>query len=127
LPVRTALEGLQLSLEPTQFDPSTATRTFRVAVDNYAAIVLVGPIAARVTKTAPAVTLEFRPSGTLNLPELLDRSELHLAIGAFGKQAERFFYQQLLQDRYIVVLRKSHPATSTRELSLAEICRPATS
>src|SRR5882757_5397632 len=40
LPVRQALDGLQRSLEPTQFDPSTATRNFRVAVDNYAAVVL---------------------------------------------------------------------------------------
>jgi DNA-binding transcriptional LysR family regulator len=118
LPVRAALEGLQASLEPTQFDPSTATRTFRVAVDNYAAVVLVGPIAARVTKTAPELTLDFRPSGTLNVPELLDRGELDLAIGAFGKQGERFSHQQLLQDRYVAVLRKAHPATSTRELSM---------
>src|SRR6202049_1990113 len=45
LAVRSALEGLQQSLEPVQFDPSKATRNFRIAVDNYAAIVLVGPIA----------------------------------------------------------------------------------
>src|SRR5438128_2930831 len=35
LPVRAALDGLQHSLEPTQFDPSTARRNFRIAVDNY--------------------------------------------------------------------------------------------
>src|SRR5437868_4328809 len=69
LPVRTALDGLQRSLEPTHFDPSTATRTFRIAVDNYAAVVLVGPLAAHVTKIVPEVTLEFRPSGTLNILE----------------------------------------------------------
>src|SRR5712692_5190724 len=60
LPVRQALDGLQHSLEPTQFDPSKATRTFRVAVDNYAAVVLVGPLAARVIRTAPGVTIDFR-------------------------------------------------------------------
>src|SRR5437016_4202007 len=36
-PIRIALEGLQESLEPVQFDPSKATTTFRIAVDNYAA------------------------------------------------------------------------------------------
>jgi DNA-binding transcriptional LysR family regulator len=118
LPVRAALEGLQHSLEPPQFDPSTATKAFRVAVDNYAAVVLVGPIAARSTKTAPEVTLEFRPSGTLDVAELLDRGELDLAIGPFGKQGERFSHHALLQDRYVAVLRKGHPATTTRELSL---------
>ena len=50
LPVRAALDRLQQSLEPTQFDPSTATRNFRIAVDNYAAVVLVGPLAAHIKK-----------------------------------------------------------------------------
>src|ERR1700736_1901211 len=47
-PIRIALDGLQQSLEPVQFEPSKATRTYRIAVDNYSAIVLVAPIAARV-------------------------------------------------------------------------------
>src|SRR6202008_2598139 len=86
LPVRSALDGLQHSLEPTQFSPSKATTSFRVAVDNYSAVVLVGPLAARITKIAPGVTLEFRPSGTLNISELLDRGELDLAVGHFPEQ-----------------------------------------
>src|SRR5882672_5634751 len=76
LPVRSALDGLQHSLEPTQFDPSKATRSFRVAVDNYSAIVLVGPLVGRISKIAPGVMLEIRPSGTLNVLDLLDRGEL---------------------------------------------------
>src|SRR5882757_1356747 len=71
-PIRIALDGLQQSLEPVQFDPSKATTTFRIAVDNYAAIVLVAPIAARITSMAPGVTLDFRPSGTLDVLEQLD-------------------------------------------------------
>src|SRR5712691_3097321 len=102
LPVRRALDELQHSLEPTQFDPSKATRTFQVAVDNYAAVVLVGPLASRIIKIAPGVTLEFRPSGTLNLPDLLDRGEIDLAIGPFAEQGERFSRQPLLQDDFVV-------------------------
>ena len=118
LPVRSALDGLQHSLEPTQFIPSKATRSFRVAVDNYSAVVLVGPLAGRITKIAPEVTLEFRPSGTLKILDLLDRGELDLAIGPYLEQAERFSRQALLQDDFVLVLRKDHPATSTRELSM---------
>src|SRR3981081_3151283 len=109
-PVRIALSGLQQSLEPVQFEPPKATRTFHIAVDNYSAIVLVAPIAARIAKTAPGVTLDFRPSGTLNILELLDRSELDLAIGPFGTQGERFLHKKLLQDQMVVVFRKGHPA-----------------
>src|SRR5580693_10611541 len=57
LPLRHALDGLQHSLEPTVFDPCAAQRTFRIAADNYAAIVLVAPVAGRIAKSAPDVTL----------------------------------------------------------------------
>jgi DNA-binding transcriptional LysR family regulator len=118
LPVRQALEGLQHSLEPMQFDPATATSNFRIAVDNYAAVVLVGPLAGRITKSAPGVTLEFRPSGTLNVLDLLDRGDLDLAIGPFGEQGERFSRLSLLKDDFVIVLRKGHSAASARELSV---------
>jgi DNA-binding transcriptional LysR family regulator len=116
-PIRIALDGLQQSLEPTQFEPAKASATFRIAVDNYAAIVLVAPIAEHVARNAPGVTLDFRPSGTLNIPDLLDRSGLHLAIGPPHVQAERFSLRRLLQDQFVVVHRKGHPAARAREFS----------
>jgi DNA-binding transcriptional LysR family regulator len=116
-PIRIALDGLQQSLEPVQFEPSRATTTFLIAVDNYAAIVLVAPIAAHVARIAPGVTLDFRPSGTLNVLEQLDRSELHLAIGPPGVQGERFSQRRLLQDQFVAVYRKGHPAAKAREFS----------
>jgi DNA-binding transcriptional LysR family regulator len=116
-PIRIALDGLQQSLEPVQFEPSKATTTFHIAVDNYAAIVLVAPIAARVARMASGVTLDFRPSGTLNVLEQLDRGELHLAIGPPGVQGERFSLKRLLEDQFVVVLRKGHPAAKSREFS----------
>jgi DNA-binding transcriptional LysR family regulator len=116
-PIRIALDGLQQSLEPVQFEPSKATTTFHIAVDNYAAIVLVAPIAALVARIAPGVTLDFRPSGTLNVLDQLDRSELSLAIGPSGVQGERFSHRRLLQDQFVVVYRKGHPAAKAREFS----------
>jgi DNA-binding transcriptional LysR family regulator len=118
LPVRAALDGLQHSLEPSQFDPSTSTRNFRVAVDDYAAVVLVGALTARITKAAPGMTLEFRLSGDLDIPNVLDRGELDLAIGAFVDQGERFSHQPLLQDEFVVVMRKNHPAAIDSKLSI---------
>jgi DNA-binding transcriptional LysR family regulator len=117
LPVRLALDGLQQSLEPTQFDPSKASRRFRIAVDNYAAVVMVGTLAERIGKFAPQVLLEFQPSGTLKIADLLDRGDLDLAIGPHSEAGERFSHQLLLQDEFVAVLRKNHPAMNARELS----------
>jgi DNA-binding transcriptional LysR family regulator len=120
-PVRIALDGLQQSLEPDHFDPSKAVATFRIAVDNYAAIVLVAPIAAHVARIAPTVRLDFRPSGTLDVLDQLDRSELHLAIGPQAAQGERFSRKRLLQDQFVVVHRKGHPAAKQREFSAEKL------
>jgi DNA-binding transcriptional LysR family regulator len=118
LPIRRALEDLQQSLEPTGFEPAKSARRFQMAVDNFAAVVLVGPLAARVAKAAPGVTVEFRPSGTLELAALLDQGEIDLAIGPFADLGERFSRQLLLQDDFVVVMRKSHPAAVGAGLSI---------
>jgi DNA-binding transcriptional LysR family regulator len=121
VPVRMALDGLQQSLEPTQFDPAKAARKFRIAVDNYAAVVLVGVLAEQIGKVAPQVVLEFLPSGTLKLLDLLDHGELDLAIGPNSALAERFSNEVLVQDDLVAVLPKNHPAASLRGLSIEEI------
>lgn len=124
-PIRLALDGLQQALEPDQFDPAAATTTFRIAVDNYAAIVLVAQIAARVARIAPQVRLEFRPSGTLDVLDLLDRGELHLAIGPAAVQAERFVRRRLMQDQIVLVLRKGHPLAGREEIQAQQLATAA--
>jgi DNA-binding transcriptional LysR family regulator len=52
---------------------------------------------------------------------LLDRSELHLAIGPPGIKGERFSLRRLLQDQFVVVHRKGHPAARAREFSTEEL------
>ena len=56
LPVRKALDELQLALEAETFNPSTAERWFTIAVNNYAAVVLAGP---RSTKLAGVPSVQM--------------------------------------------------------------------
>jgi DNA-binding transcriptional LysR family regulator len=110
LPVRRALDELRLALEPETFSAVTAERHFAVAVNNYAAAVLVAPLVARCRELAPRIRLSLRPSGTLNVADLLERADLDLAISAADAPAERFASRVLLADRYVVVMRRTHPA-----------------
>ena len=118
VPIRAALYGLRHSLEPTQFDPANATRRFCIAVDIYAAVVLVQPLATHIYKIAPGVTLDFRAARTLDILDLLDRGESDMAIGPFAEPSERLSHQQLLQDTFVAVLRDGHPAACAQELSI---------
>src|ERR1700732_2297621 len=54
------------------------------------AVVLAGPIVAECRMLAPRIRLSLRPSGTLDLSDLLDKGEFDLVISAIDAPAERF-------------------------------------
>src|SRR5258708_6098908 len=113
-PVRRALSELQAALEPEEFTPEQADRRFSIAVNNHPAVVLGGPVTSECGALAPNVVLSLRPSGTLDLPELLDRGELDLAIVALVAPAERFASHVLVEDHYVAVMRRGHPMAQAK-------------
>ena len=118
-PVRTALENLRTALDgAAPFDPETAERSFTVAMDNRAVVLLAAPLAAAVGEQAAHVQLDIRPSGTLDLSERLDRGELDLAVGGFAAPAERFSDLRLFDDGFVAVVRHGHPAAIDGTISL---------
>jgi len=115
-PLRDALSEMQFALEPAAFDPAASDRRFVLAVNNYAAVVLAPPLVAAVSAAAPAVRLDLRPSGTLDIGDRLDRGDLDLTIGSMDSPGERFASAPLLEDPFVMVMRRGHPA-SRRKLS----------
>ncbi|HEX4195460.1 MAG TPA: LysR family transcriptional regulator [Stellaceae bacterium] len=109
-PLRRALNDMQLALEPEIFSAKEAQRSFAIAANNYAAVVLSPAMIAAAADVAPFITLDIRPSGTLDVLGLLDRGELDLAIGYFEAPGERFSYAALLEDRFVVAMRHGHPS-----------------
>jgi DNA-binding transcriptional LysR family regulator len=122
LPVRKALNDLQLAVEGNTFDPATADRRLMLAVNNYAAVVAVGPILAAARAQAPKLRLTFVPSGTLNIADKLDTGELDLAITARALDGVRFASRLLVQDRFVAVLRSGHPALG-KKLTVASLAQ----
>jgi len=117
-PRRDAVSEMQLALEPAAFDPAASDRRFALAVNNYAAVVLAPPLVAAASAAAPAVRLDLRPSGTLDIIDRLDRSDLDLTVGSMASEGERFATAPLLEDPFVMVMRRGHPA-SRRKLSAA--------
>ena len=116
-PVRAALEGLGAALDgAAAFDPATAARRFVVALDNRAALVLAAPVAAAVAAEAPGISLDLRPSGTLDVADRLDRSELDLALGTLAAPGERFSDLRLFENGYAALMRRGHPAAKAGDL-----------
>ncbi len=110
LPLRHALAEMQRALEPETFVAAQANRRFAIATNNYAAIVMAAPLVAAVSAAAPLVQLDLRPSGTLDVFDHLDSGELDVVIGTFDAVGERFGSAALLEDRFVAVMRRGHPA-----------------
>ena len=115
-PLRNALSEMQLALEPAAFNPATSDRRFALGLNNYAAVVLAAPLVAAVSAAAPAIQLDLRPSGTLDIIDCLDRGELDLTLGTTDSPGARFASTPLLDDPFVLVMRRGHPA-SRRKLS----------
>jgi len=110
-PVRRALQELSTALDgATEFQPATAERVFTVALNNHSALVIAPHLAAAVAAEAPGIVLDLRPSGTLNIADLLDRGEIDVAIGGLAAPGERFNDVRLLEDGFAAILRRGHPA-----------------
>jgi DNA-binding transcriptional LysR family regulator len=116
VPLRSALSEMQLALEPVTFDPAASDRRFALAVNNYAAVVIAPPLVSAVSRAAPKVQLDLQPSGTLEVIDLLDRGELDLALGTMAIPGERFAVAPLLEDPFVMVMRRGHPVAK-RKLS----------
>jgi DNA-binding transcriptional LysR family regulator len=119
-PLRRALNDMQLALEPETFIPQEATRLFVLALNNYAAVILAPSLITAAISTAPGIRLDLRPTGLRDMPALLDRGELDLAIGTFDDAGERFARAPLLEDSFVVAMRRDHPAAQ-RELTEATL------
>jgi DNA-binding transcriptional LysR family regulator len=119
LPVHHALNELVLALEPETFDPARAERSFVLAVNNYAAVVLAGPIIAKCAALAPGIRLSLRPSGTLNVAEMLERGELDLVISNRDPPPGHFASRIVVKDRYVVTMHAGSSATRG-DLSLSD-------
>lgn len=112
-PIREAVTRLQSTVDIDRFDPKSARDSFALAMNNFAAIVFAAPLAAAVARQAPNIRLAIRPSGTLDLDLLLARGAIDLAIGEIPG-LDPSDKRHLLDDRYVVVMRRGHASAKGR-------------
>lgn len=109
-PIRQALTQLSEALEPVEFIPATASRTFTFAMADHSALLILPGLAERLEKSAPNINIRVKPNTNLNAPELLDSGEIDFAIGLFPNPPERLRVAALIEDEYVCAMRRSHPS-----------------
>ncbi len=120
-PLREALRTLQTSLEgAARFEPSQARRTFSIASADYAYLMVLPSLFARLQREAPGIELWARDPPRDELLELLAHGdvELLLAPGGFSLSSQALRRVTLFEERFVCVVREGHPRVKGK-MSLA--------
>ncbi len=128
--VRAALGQLQQALAPAAFAPQTDAVSFRLAMVDATAVLLVPYLVSAIEQQRALANLRVLPLTTRDPRPLLERGEVDLAVGHFpdaiaqlaaeGEDAT-LRHQPLYDSRYVCVMRREHPLAA-RPLTLRDYC-----
>ena len=127
--VRRALAELQEAVAPHAFDVSQASATFRLAMADATAALLLPSLVRSIEKEAPGLNIRMVPLTTRDPRPLLLRGDVDLAIGFFpgvlaqlsGEPDTPIRHEQLYSGQYVCVMRKDHALTK-KPLTLDAYC-----
>src|SRR5262245_9398376 len=112
LPKVETLLGLARELLDTgaSFDPARTRRTFTLAGSDMVLAKLVTPLIEQLHRQAPLARVGFRTAAGTRALEHLERGEVDMALGSFGKLPSTLVAEPLFQETFKVIARKQHPA-----------------
>ncbi len=131
--VRDALQQLQHTLAPSEFDAAVADTTFVLAMADATAAELIPGLVQIMQAEAPAISVRVVPLTTRDPRQLLESEEADMAIGYFpaviagltarGQSgvAVPFEAQRLYVGQYVCVMRRGHPLAD-KPLTLDDYC-----
>jgi DNA-binding transcriptional LysR family regulator len=107
-PIREALARIDRALnQRAVFEPATARRSFTVAAIDFAQLVLIPPLVARLSREAPGIELVV-VSAREDLERALAAGSLDLSIG-LARDLPGLHEATILRERFVCVVRMGHP------------------
>jgi DNA-binding transcriptional LysR family regulator len=118
-PVRSALAGIEQALDDAaEFDPLQSRRVFQIHMSDIGEARFLPELMAELRVQAPGIRLETRPWPREQITDALDQGRLDFAFG-FLPTVKDTRHVQLLDDRYVVLLRDGHPFARRRRSGAA--------
>jgi DNA-binding transcriptional LysR family regulator len=117
--VRAPLLSLTEAVDPKSFNPATAKRTFRVAVNDIVVDMVWAELRCIFEKEAPGVNIHAVPYTIVNSDQVLEDAEVDMVIGATGVISSTFRAEYLFSPYFVCIMNHDHPLAKA-ELSLEE-------
>jgi DNA-binding transcriptional LysR family regulator len=109
-PIQSALTEIRKAISQTEFEPASASVTFKIAMTGYAATTLADRLFDDVQKEAPNCALEIEIVGR-DLERtfmLLDDQKADLFVGICSEPPGRLGYEALFSESFSCILRPGH-------------------
>ncbi len=127
--VRRALADLEEAVAPRSFEVAKANATFRMAMADATAGLLLPPLVRLIEGEAPGIDIRMVPLTTREPRPMLLRGDIDLAIGFFpgvvaqlqGSTETPVRHERLYAGHYVCVMRRNHPLAD-KELTLDRYC-----
>lgn len=128
--VRAALDRLRLVLDPGDYQPDQQEQTFRIAMADATAALVLPPLVAELERLQALANIHVLPLTTRDPRSLLEQGEADFALGYFpgavaALQAQGVMsairQHRLYESEYVCAMRRDHPLAQV-ELDLDRYC-----
>jgi len=111
-PLKVLLAGIAAVVDAPEEPLSEIRRTVRIVTADHPGIVIAGPLHRALARTAPGIDLVIQPwHGAPAALESLARGASDIVLSVFPTIDEAAFHREtLLEEHYVVAMRKGHPA-----------------
>ncbi len=116
-PLAEALAQVQSLLAPNTFDPASARRTFRVAMSDYGAAIILPTLIRTLRREAPGIDLQISHASREGMLEGVLNGDIDVAAGVFPEMPNELRNSVLFEERYVCLLdRQTLPANGVLDL-----------
>jgi len=116
-PLAEALAQVQSLLAPNTFDPASARRTFRVAMSDYGAAIILPTLIRTLRREAPGIDLQISHASREGMLEGVLNGDIDVAAGVFPEMPHELRSSVLFEERYVCLLdRQTLPGNGVLDL-----------
>ncbi len=109
-PLKAALASIQATLDvPREFDPAKSPFHARLALSDYGGLLVLPTLHRLLRKDAPGFTIEVLPKYKDDVLTRLPTGDIDLATAAEVPQRPGLFSTPLVNERFVVAVRRGHP------------------
>jgi DNA-binding transcriptional LysR family regulator len=123
-PLHDILSTVRVVLATQAFDPAVTTAAFRLAMGDYGELVILPALHAALARRAPHATLRVMPIADPKAQlAQLGEGMIDLLIAPMLRAGSGVEVADLMSEDFVCVLRRSHPASTSRKWTLGSFAR----